>query len=75
MIDKDEMKEIVVCKRCGNSEYYGMIHWHNGSTMCRKCIYQVWRALDPKWEPRERDHVFPLYEDGVNYTKATEATP
>ena len=65
----DEMKEIVTCKFCGNPEYYGMMHWHNGTTMCRKCIYGVWSVLNSKWTPGKHDYTFPLYEDGKNYTR------
>jgi hypothetical protein len=64
----DEMKNIITCKFCGNQEYYGMMHWLNGTTMCRKCIYKVWQGPKNNWTPGSHDYVFPLYEDGIDYT-------
>jgi len=71
---RDEMKEIVTCKHCGNSEYYGMMHWLNGTTMCRKCIYHVW-IVQSDWVPGASDYVFPLYSDGADYTSENKVTP
>lgn len=69
----DEMKEIVKCA-CGRLEYYGMMHWHNGHTWCRVCIYEIW-MMDSgyKWKPTETNYTFPLYEDGKDYTKLEES--
>lgn len=68
----DEMKEIVQC-RCGKKEYYGMMHWHNGRTYCRACIYEIWmKETKYSWKPKEHQYVFPLYEDGKDYTKKDE---
>ena len=63
-------KEIVKCKVCGEQEYYGMLHWNNGQTMCRKCIYKLW-SEGSKWKPTETDYVFPLYDDGRRYAMRT----
>jgi len=63
----DPNHEIVTCQKCGELEYNGMIHWKSGKTMCRRCIYEVWR--NEVWQPKEgRDLVFPLYEDGADYS-------
>lgn len=62
-----EMLEIVACQQCELPEYRGMIHWKNGKKLCRHCIYVVWRS--DAWQPKETDYTFPLYEDGIDYTK------
>jgi hypothetical protein len=67
-IPMDEMKQVVKCPMCGSEEYFGMIHWRLGHQYCRACIYKIW-AKYGTWKPSARDHVFPLYEDGVDYTK------
>lgn len=60
--------EIVECPVCGQQEYYGMMHWHNGQTMCRSCIYRIWsEEEDANWRPGENDYIFPLYDDGNCY--------
>ena len=64
-------KEIVKCKVCGEQEYSGMLHWNNGQTMCRKCIYKLWSEGNVNWCPGENDYVFPLYEDGNSYVMHT----
>lgn len=64
----DEMKEIVICERCGKEEYYGMMHWYDGKSGCRSCIYEVWKETDPGWFPSTLDYRFPIYRDGKNYT-------
>lgn len=63
--------KIVKCPVCGEQEYYGMMHWNNGRTMCRKCIYKLWSERDANWCPGENDYVFPLYEDGNSYVMHT----
>lgn len=70
-IDPD-MIEVVRCKQCGQGEYYGSIHWLNGKTMCRKCIYELWQEMNGRWKPGKKDYVFPVYSDGVNYTSKNE---
>ena len=63
-----EMLRVVTCMCCGHEEYYGMMHWHNGVQMCRRCIYKVWQVQPGNtWHPGPKDYVFPLYEDGVSY--------
>lgn len=32
--------EVVICKQCGNPEYWGKMRWLNGKCMCRDC-YKV----------------------------------
>lgn len=65
---QDEMKKIVKCPICGKLEYYGMLHWRNGKEMCRECIYDLWESEGP-WRRTPSDEVFPIYEDGKDYTK------
>lgn len=60
--------EVVVCPNCKHEEYWGMMHWRDGRQYCRHCIYRIWQK-DSKWEPTINDYVFPLYQDGVDYTK------
>lgn len=70
----DEMKRVVVCPKCGQPEYYGMMIWLNlyGSTTtktaCRKCTYEIWGKQNPKWRRERADFSFPQYEDGKIYT-------
>jgi hypothetical protein len=65
----DEMLEIVKCS-CDRSEYYGMMHWYNGHQYCRVCTYERWQnARFYTWKPGSTDYVFPLYIDGIDYTK------
>lgn len=70
----NSLKAVVKCRRCGEREYRGCLHWRDGVMMCRKCIYEVWqnetkkRCLQP-WKPSDKDYVFPLYLDGKNYQK------
>lgn len=68
--NKDEMKTIVKgYKGCGHEEYYGMLVTRNGMMFCRKCIYSKWeRESNWKHDPKV-DFIFPLYEDGRDYTK------
>ena len=66
--EQDEMRKIVKCPVCGNKEYYGMIHMLNGVSMCRRCIYKIWKHKS-QWKPGEHDYLFPLYEDGKDYSK------
>ena len=61
----DENIEVVKCS-CGKEEYYGMMHWLSGKTMCRECIYTEWEKAG-KWSRTDSDHVFPLYDDGKDY--------
>ena len=67
----DMMKKIVTCPHCKREEYYGMLYWRNGASLCRCCIYDIWEA-ENKWARRATDYVFPLYEDGIDYTKSKE---
>jgi len=63
----DEMLEIVICRDCKQPEYYGMMHWLSGHTVCRKCIYEIWKKQSNyKWKPSATDYVFPLYEDRLD---------
>nr|DAF72143.1 MAG TPA: TFIIB-TERMINAL DOMAIN, TFIIB, TRANSCRIPTION INITIATION [Caudoviricetes sp.] len=66
----DIMKKVIVCPKCGKQEYYGMLHWRDGKEMCRKCIYDVWESEGP-WRRTPSDEVFPIYEDGKDYTLMT----
>lgn len=68
----DIMKKVVVCPKCGRHEYYGMLHWRDGKEMCRKCIYDLWESEGP-WRRTPSDEVFPIYEDGEDYTHMTVA--
>jgi len=64
------MKEVVICRECGKEEYYGMMIWYNGRTYCRACTYERWKKnSNYNWQPGSNDYVFPLYEDGIDYTK------
>lgn len=66
----DEMKEIVVCRECHKEEYYGMMVWHNGHSYCRRCTYNRWRKQSNyDWMPGKNHYTFPLYDDGIDYTK------
>ena len=47
-----------------------MLHWRDGKEMCRKCIYDVWESEGP-WRRTPSDEVFPIYEDGKDYTLMT----
>lgn len=60
--------EIVTCRDCKNEEHYGMMTWFNGHTVCRKCTYRRWRE-ESGWEPGPKDYIFPVYSDGIDYTK------
>lgn len=33
----DEMKRIVICRHCGQPEYFGEMRWLSGICSCRKC--------------------------------------
>ena len=66
----DIMKKVIVCPKCGKQEYYGMLQWRDGKEMCRKCIYDVWESEGP-WRRTPSDEVFPIYEDGKDYTLMT----
>lgn len=65
--NQDLYKRVVTNYRgCGHKEYYGMLYWLNGMQLCRQCIYHEWQKETP-WVPGDKDYVFPLYSDGVNY--------
>lgn len=67
---KDIMLNIYECFECHKPEYYGMFHWHDGHEYCRNCIYRIWsEESNFNWTPKEGDLVFPLYSDGIDYTK------
>lgn len=38
------MEEPVICKCCGNAEYYGKMRWLNGNMMCRDCYKRQWET-------------------------------
>lgn len=40
MNERDEMKRIVLCKYCGQPEYYGEMRWLSGKCCCR-CCYKM----------------------------------
>lgn len=40
-----EMEEIVICKHCGDPEYYGDMISLSGKTMCRKCYRKLFQEL------------------------------
>lgn len=53
-----DMQKIVICRHCGNPEYYGEMHWSSGICSCRDCykgqyeretkkVYE-WNDLDGK---------------------------
>lgn len=44
----DEMKRIVICKYCGNPEYYGDMHWLSGRYSCRNCYKEQWQGENHK---------------------------
>ena len=70
MAEKDpEMLEVVRCKRCGHREYYGMLTWVDGP-VCRECAYDIWKVNSEfTWAPGHKDYTFPIYSDGIDYTK------
>ena len=67
----DEMREVVKCKTCGRLEYFGALTWYMGTTHCRHCTHAHWQE-NGNWHPGTSDYVFPLYTDGVDYTKKEE---
>lgn len=60
-----ELADIVKCKNCGEEEYYGYMHWYEGRTYCRRCIYKIWEQQS-SWKPGENDYYFPLDGNGFN---------
>lgn len=64
-VPDSDMLEVVTCKQCGRKEYYGMMHWLNGNTICRHCTSAVWAKMSTT-----ETHLkfFPIYEDGIDYT-------
>ena len=38
-----DMKEIILCKHCGEPEYYGEMRWLNGFCGCRNCYKHKWQ--------------------------------
>lgn len=69
MLNKnDEMLEIVKCRKCNQSEYYGSMIWDSGHSYCRKCTFERWKS-NFKWNPLNTDYTFPLYSDGIDYSK------
>jgi len=69
----DVMLDIVTCPKCKKPEYWGMMHWLSGKTVCRKCIYEIWKNESKHgWVPSKTDYVYPLYCDGKEYSKVGE---
>lgn len=66
--EQDEMHNVHRAG-CGCPEYYGDIHWLNGRTYCRKCIYDIWEKESIWRRTPGIDLVYPRYSDGVDYTK------
>jgi hypothetical protein len=62
------MHQVVSCPWCHREEYYGMMHWHDAHQFCRECIYEIWER-ESTWRRKAADLTFPLYADGVDYTK------
>ena len=48
MLNTDEMSRIVVCKHCGNLEYYGEMRWLSGFCGCRNCYKARWQDENHK---------------------------
>jgi len=44
----DEMAEIVICRHCGNPEYYGEMRNLNGKQECRVCYKHHWEETNHK---------------------------
>lgn len=66
----DEMYEVVICRECNKPEYYGAMIWNSGHSYCRKCTYERWaKESNYKWNPSSNDYVYPIYNDGIDYTK------
>lgn len=61
MEDYDLMTKVEICHECGRNEYYGHLHWVNGHEICRKCVYERWKEINPDWEPNEDDKTYPSY--------------
>lgn len=41
-----EYKEVVVCKYCGNQEFWANMVWLNGKCMCPRCYENEKRIQD-----------------------------
>lgn len=37
------MSEIVICKYCGQKEYYGKMMWLSGKCCCRNCYKEEYK--------------------------------
>lgn len=37
------MDKIVICKQCGNPEYWGEMRWLSGKCTCRNCYQANWQ--------------------------------
>jgi late competence protein required for DNA uptake (superfamily II DNA/RNA helicase) len=66
--NRDSMKQITKCPRCGKSEYVGMLHWRDGKMYCRHCIEHLWNKEANTIGKSQHQYYFPLYSDGINYT-------
>ena len=44
----DEMKEVLKCKYCNKSEYYGEFRWLSGRMLCRNCYKAEWEHENKK---------------------------
>lgn len=59
----EEMTKTVICPKCNDKEYHGMLHDFGGQSMCRNCV-EPHLSLDGS---EVFNHAYPYYEDGVNY--------
>lgn len=60
----DDMKRIVICKYCGNPEYYGRMMWLSGKCCCRNCYRAEYEAENKKpytWDDLDGER--PTMED------------
>lgn len=69
----DYFKNVVTMQKgCGHKDYYGCFVMRDGLNYCRQCIYEIWQKESnyQGWKPEQnKDFVFPLYSDGIDYSK------
>jgi len=63
---KKEYITVIECPRCHKEEYYGMMYWRDNRMVCRRCFKKLTKnGVDIQ-------NFFPLFEDGIDYTKPQE---
>lgn len=68
--------QVVICKQCGEPEYYGCMLYIRRRLSCRRCLYATYgvqkdAAKSPKSQQPEKvvegiRFVYPIYEDGID---------